>query len=166
MDALKIKIENDFKSAFKQKKEIEVSVLRLLKADIVNKEKEKRYQLSKENPDFTDKKLEEKSVLTDEEVLDIILSKSKRTEESIAGFKKGNRDDLVKKEEQELEVLKKYMPQQLTEQEVRKLTEEIIKETKAESIKDMGKVMSGLMPKVKGKASGGLISKIVKELLS
>ncbi|XOB42659.1 MAG: GatB/YqeY domain-containing protein [Candidatus Nealsonbacteria bacterium] len=166
MDTLKSKIENDFKNAFKQKKQIEVSVLRLLKADIINKEKERRYQLSKENPDFTNKELEEKSILTDEETLDIILSKSKKSEESITEFKKGNRDDLVKKEEQELEFLKKYMPQQITEQEIKKLAEEIIKETKAKSIKDMGKVMSELMPKVKGKASGSLISKIVKELLS
>ncbi len=163
---LKDKLETDFKNALKQKKEIEVSVLRLLKTDIFNKEKEKRYQLSKENPDFTDKELEEKSILTDEEILDVIILKTKKSEEAIAEFRKGKRDDLVKKEEQELEVLKTYMPQQLEEKEIKELAKEVIKETKAESIKDMGKVMSGLMPKVKGKASGALISKIVKDLLS
>ena len=162
----KDKLETDFRNALKQKKEIEVSVLRLLKTDIFNKEKKKRYQLSKENPDFTDKELEEKSTLTDEEVLDVILSKTKKSEEAITEFRKGKRDDLVKKEEQELQVLKTYMPQQLEEKEIKELAKEIIKETKAESIKDMGKVMSGLMPKVKGKASGALISKIVKDLLS
>jgi len=163
---LKEKIEADFKKFYKEKKEIEVSVLRLLRADIVNKEKEKRYQLSKKSPDLNDKELEKKSVLIDEEVLDIILSKSKKSEEAIAGFEKGKREDLVKKEKQELEFLKKYMPQQLSEEELKKLAEEAVRETKAENIKDMGKVMSELMAKVKGKASGALISKIVKELLS
>lgn len=162
----KDKFETDFKNALKQKKEIKVSVLRLLKTDIFNKEKEKRYQLSKESPDFTNKELEEKSILTDEEILDVILLKAKKSEEAIAEFRKGKRDDLVKKEEQELEVLKTYMPQQLEEKEIKELAKEVIKETKAESIKDMGKVMSGLMSKIKGKASGTLISKIVKDLLS
>jgi len=162
----KDKFETDFKNALKQKKEIKVSVLRLLKTDIFNKEKEKRYQLSKESPDFTNKELEEKSTLTDEEILDVILSKAKKSEEAIAEFRKGKRDDLVKKEEQELEVLKTYMPQQLEEKEIKELAKEVIKETKAESINDMGKVMSGLMSKIKGKASGTLISKIVKDLLS
>jgi len=163
---LKEKIEADFKEFYKEKKEVEVSVLRLLRADILNKEKEKRYQLSKENPDLTDKELEEKSALIDEEVLDIILSSSKKLEEAIIGFEKGNREDLAKKERQELEFLKKYMPQQLSEEELKKLAREAIKEAGAENIKDMGKVMSGLMPKIKGKASGVLISKIVRELLS
>ncbi len=162
----KDKFETDFKNALKQKKEIKVSVLRLLKTDIFNKEKEKRYQLSKESPDFTNKELEEKSILTDEEILDVILSKAKKSEEAIVEFRKGKRDDLVKKEEQELEVLKTYMPQQLEEKEIKELAKEVIKETKAENIKDMGKVMSGLMSKIKGKASGTLISKIVKDLLS
>ncbi len=163
---LKDKIESDFKEFYKEKKEAEVSVLRLLKTEILNKEKEKRYQLSKENPDLTDKELEKKSALTEEEILDIILSKSKRSEESIIGFEKGKRPDLVKKEKQELEILKKYMPQQFSEKEIKELAEKVVKEIKAESIKDMGKVMSELMPKVKGRASGALISKIVKELLS
>lgn len=163
---LKEKIETDFKEFYKEKKEVEVSVLRLLRADILNKEKEKRYQLSKENPDLTDKELEEKSVLVDEEILDIILSSSKKLEEAIVGFEKGNREDLVKKEKQELEFLKKYMPQQLSEEELKRLAREAIKDAKAENIKDMGKAMSELMPKVKGKASGALISKIVRELLS
>jgi len=163
---LKEKIEADFKEFYKEKKETEVSVLRLLRADILNKEKEKRYQLSKKNPGLNDKELGKKSILIDDEVLDIILSRSKKSEEAIAGFEKGKRDDLVEKEKQELEFLKKYMPQQLSEEELKKLAEEAVREIKAENIKDMGKVMSELMPKVKGKTSGALISKIVRELLS
>jgi len=163
---LKEKIETDFKRFYKEKKEIEVSVLRLLKADILNKEKEKRYQLSKANSGLTNEELEKKSALVEEEVLDIILSMNKKLEEAIAGFKKGKREDLAKKEERELDFLRKYMPQQISDEELKKLAREAVKEVKAENIKDMGKVMSGLMPKVKGKASGALISKIVKELLS
>jgi uncharacterized protein YqeY len=166
INMLKEKIETDFKEFYKAKKQIEVSVLRLLMADILNKEKEKRYRLSKENPDLGEKELEEKSALADDEVLDIILSKIKKSEEAIAGFEKGKRQDLLEKEKKEVEFLKKYMPQQLSEEELKKIAEQVIRETKAENIKDMGRVMSELMPKVKGKASGSLISKIVRELLS
>ncbi len=163
---LKDKIEAEFKKALKEKKEIDLSVLRLIKADIINQEKEKRYSLSKEDSGLSDKELDEKSSLTDEELMDIILSKVKRTKESIASFQQGKRDDLVKKEEQELQVLKKYMPEQLSEQEIKKMGEKAIQETDAKEIKDMGKVLSQLMPKLKGKADGALVSKIIKDLLS
>lgn len=163
---LKDKIEAEFKKALKEKKEIDLSVLRLVKTDIFNKEKEKRYNLSKEDSGLSDKELEKKSSLTDEELMDIILSKVKRTKESIAGFQQGKREDLVKKEEQELQVLKKYMPEQLSEQEIKKMCEKAIQETDAKEIKDMGKVLSHLMPKLKGRADGALVSKIIKDLLS
>jgi len=163
---LKDKIEAEFKKALKEKKEIDLSVLRLIKADIINQEKEKRYSLSKEDSGLSDKKLDEKSSLTDEELMDIILSKVKRTKESIASFQQGKRDDLVKKEEQELQVLKKYMPEQISEQEIKKMGAKAIQETDAKEIKDMGKVLSQLMPKLKGKADGALVSKIIKDLLS
>lgn len=163
---LKDKIEAEFKKALKEKKEIDLSVLRLIKAEILNKEKEKRYGLSKEDSGLSDKELEEKSSLTDEELMDIILSKVKRTKESIASFQQGKREDLVKKEEQELQVLKKYMPEQLSEQEIKKMGEKAIQETDAKEIKDMGKVLSQLMPRLKGRAEGALVSKIIKDLLS
>jgi uncharacterized protein YqeY len=163
---LKHKIETDFWKALKERKVQEYSILRLLRAEILNKEKEKRYKLSKEKPDLSEMKLEQESSLTDEEVLIVIASRIKKGKESIASFEKGNRDDLVKKEKKEIEVLKRYLPAQLPEEEIRKIVEKAIEKIKPDSIKDMGKVMSEIMPKVKGKADGSLISKIVKEMIS
>lgn len=163
---LKERIETDFKQAIKGRREIEFSVLRMLKAEIFNKEKEKRYSLSKEEPDLNDKELEKRSFLSDEEILQVIFSKIKRSRESISGFEKGEREDLVKKEKEEIEILKRYLPEQLSEKEIRKMGKEVIKKIKAEDIKDMGKVMSELMPKIKGRAEGVLVSRIIKELLS
>lgn len=163
---LKEKIEADFKQALIQRKKIELSILRMLKAEILNKEKEKRYALVKEEPNLSNQELEKKSILTDEEVLSVILSKIKKGREAVTEFKKGNREDLVKKEEAEIEILKKYLPSQLSEKEIREMVTAIIEKTKAESIKDMGKVMAELMPRIKGRAEGALISKIVKELLT
>jgi len=166
MDTLKSKIENDFKSALKQRKELEVSVLRMLKADIINKEKEKRYNISKEKPGLDEKELDKKSSLEDKDIEDIVFSKMKRARESITGFEKGKRHDLVEKEQKELEILKKYIPEQLSEQEVKKIAKQIIEKTGAKDIKDMGKVMSETMIQLKGKADGSLVSKIIRELLS
>lgn len=163
---LKEKIEADFKQALIQRKEIELSILRMSKAEILNKEKEKRYALVKEEPNLSNQELEKKSILTDEEVLNVILSKIKKGREAVTEFEKGNRKDLVKREEAEIEVLKKYLPGQLSEKEIRKMVTAIIEKTKAESIKDMGRVMAELMPRIKGRAEGSLISKIVKELLT
>jgi len=162
---LKQKIEEEFKKSLKERKEPDISVFRMLKAAILNREKEKRYKLSKEKPDSTKEKLEKESQLTDEEVLTVISSELKKRNESILLFEKGKREDLVKKEKRELEVLKGYLPEQLSEKELQKLAKEVINKIGAKEIKDMGKVMAELMPKVKGKADGSVISKIVKELL-
>ncbi|XOB40101.1 MAG: GatB/YqeY domain-containing protein [Candidatus Nealsonbacteria bacterium] len=163
---LKKKIETDFKQALKEKKQIEVSVLRMLKADILNKEKEKRYHLSREKTDLSEKELEKKSSLINEEILNVILSNIKKNKEAISGFEKGKRDDLVKKEKQEIEILKRYLPEQIPEQEIKNMASEVIEKMGASDIKDMGRVMSELMPKIKGRAEGSLVSKIVKDMLS
>ena len=152
---LKGKIKQNLSAALKEKRTLEVLVLRQLLAAILNKEKEKRFK-AKEEKDIQ---------LTDEEVIEVISSEAKKRRESIVEFEKGKRQDLVEKEKKELEILKKYLPEQLSEKEIRKLVEEAISETGAKEIKDMGKVMSELMPKVRGKADGSLVSKIVKELL-
>lgn len=162
---LKEKIQNDLKQALKEKREKEVLVLRLLLAAIFNREKEKRYKLSKEKPKFSEEKLEKESVLTNEEVLQVVSSEIKKRKEAILEFEKGKRDDLVKKEKAEMEILAKYLPEQLSEEEIKKLAQEIIKKVSAKGPKEIGKVMAELIPKVKGKADGVLVSKIVKELL-
>jgi hypothetical protein len=152
----KEKIKQNLNTALKEKKELEVSVLRQLLAAILNKEKEKRFKIK-----------EEKDVqLTDEEVIEVISSEAKKRRESIVEFGKGKRQDLVEKEKKELEILEKYLPEQLSEEEIRKLAKEAIEKTGAKEIKDMGKVMQELMPQVKGKADGSLVGKIVKELLT
>jgi len=174
--ALKGNIREDLKEAVKNREELKSSVLRLLLAAIFNKEKEKRYKLSKEKPELSGKELEEESQLNDEEIIDVISSEAKKRKESIVEFEKGQRMDLpshllekvqglVEKEKKELEILEKYLPEQMSEKEIKRLVKEAIDKTGAKEIKDMGKVMQEVMPKVKGKADGSLVSKIVKELL-
>ncbi len=162
---LKDRIEKNFRDFLKEKRESEISILRMLKADIFNKEKEKRYKKSQEKSDWDEKELEKQSSLTDDEVLEIVISRIKKSNESIFEFEKGKREDLVEKEKKEIEILKRYLPEQLLEEEIRKIVKEIIEKIEAKDIRDMGKVMAELMPRIKGRADGALISKIVKEFL-
>jgi len=165
-DNLKTKLREDFEKFLKEKKEIEVSTLRMLNAAIFNREKEKRYKLSKEKPELKEKDLEKESQLTDEEIVQVIFSEVKKRKEAILLFEKGKREDLAKKEKKEMEILEKYLPEQMSEEEIKKIAQEVIKKIGAKEPKDMGRVMGQLMPKLKGKAEGGLVSKIVKELLA
>ncbi len=161
--ALKEKIQGDLKEAQLKNEEFLVSALRMLLASIQNKEIEKRTRLSKSEPI---EKLEELSKLTDEEVIETISAEIKKGKEAIFEFEKGKRQDLVEKAKKEVEILLKYLPAQLPEEELKKIVKEIIDKTGAKEMKDMGKVMAELMPKIKGKADGNLVSKIVKDLLS
>ncbi len=163
--SLKEKITADVKKALKEKGSVEVSTLRMLQAAILNKEKEKRAKLAKGKEEIKEEELAKESQLTDEEIIEVVSSEIKKRKESILEFEKGNREDLVAKEKKEIEILEKYLPEQLSEEEIKKLTKEIIDKTEASGPKDMGKVMGELMPKVKGKAEGGMVSRIVKELL-
>lgn len=164
--SLKEKIQKDFKEALKEKRKLEISTLRMLNAAISNKETKKRTKIWKEKPESKVEDLGKESQLTDEEIVEVVFSEVKKRKEAIAGFEKGKRMDLAEKERREMEILKRYLPKQLSEEEIRKLAKETIKEIGAESMKDLGKVMGNLMPKVKGKAEGSLVSKIVKELLT
>jgi len=163
---LKEKIQKDLIKAMKGKKEVEVSVLRLLLNSIFNREKEKRYKIAKENPEKKKDELEKESQLTDGEINQVTFSEIKKRKESIVEFERGKRMDLVKKEKEEMEILKKYLPEQFSAEEIKKMAKEVIEKIGAKSPKDMGKVMGSLMPKLKGKAEGSSVSKIVKELLS
>jgi len=153
---LKEKIQEDLNSAIKSKREIETSTLRMLSAAILNKEKEKRYKSGKS----------EDIPLIDEEIIEVVFNEVKKRKEAIELYEKGNRQELADKEKKEAEILQKYLPEQLTEEEVKKLVKEAIAKVGAKEQKDMGKVMAELMPQVKGKADGGLVSKVVKELLA
>ena len=111
-------------------------------------------------------KLEEEAVLSDDEIISIIISEIKKRRDSIVLYEKGNRPELAAKEKKEIEILQKYLPEQISEDELRKIIAESVLKTGAKEMKDMGKVMADLNPKIKGKADGGEVSKIVKELLS
>jgi len=163
--SLKERIQEDFKIALKKNKETELETLRLLLAGILNKEKEKRYRISKEKPKLTEQGLEKESRLGEEEIIEVISSEIKKRKEALVLFEKGKREDLIKKEKKEIEILQNYLPEQFSEREVKNLAQEIIKKIGAKEIKDMGKVMTELMSRVKGKADGATVSKIVKELL-
>ena len=163
--SLKIKIEEDFKKALKNQEELTLSVLRLLKTVILNKEKEKRYKISKADKEIKEEDLVKKSELTDEEIVDLIFSEIKKRKEAIILYRQGKREELAQKEEKEIEILKKYLPEQISEEEIENLAREVIKNVQAKSVSDMGKVMKELMPKLKGKAEPQAITVIIKKLI-
>ncbi|MBU4285120.1 GatB/YqeY domain-containing protein [Patescibacteria group bacterium] len=160
---LKEKINQDIKQAMINKEELLLLVLRGINAVIYNKEIEKRTKLSKQEKDI--KKLEKESKLTDEEIIDVISGEAKKRRESIEEFTKGDRQDLVDKETKELEIIKKYLPEQMSEDAVKKIVKKAIIDTGAAGPKDIGKLMSAVMPQVKGKTDGTVVNKIVGELL-
>lgn len=162
---LKEKIQQELNKSIKKKEELKLSALRMISAAILNKEKEKRYKLSKEKPDLKEEELAKESQLIDEEIVEVISTEIKKRKEAAADYEKGGREELAEKEKKEIEILQKYLPEQLSEEEIKKLAEEAVEKTGAKEPKDMGKVMAELMPYVKGKADGSLVSKIVKDLL-
>jgi len=146
---LEDKLNQDLKKALKEKNAIKASVLRMLKADITN----------------TEIKLNKKS-LKDEDILKIIQQHLNRHKDSIEQFKKGNRNDLVEKEEKELQELKAYMPKQLSDSELEALVKSAIAELGATTKKDTGKVIKAVMEKSKGAADGKRISQLLGQLLT
>lgn len=163
---LKQQIQSSTTAALKAGDQFLVGTLRMLSAAILTKEKEKRYKISKEKSDANEETLIKESALTDEQVLEVISSEIKKRKDAVALYEQGKRPELAEREKKEIDILKKYLPEQLSQEELRKLVSESIKKTGASEMKDMGKIMGDLMPKVKGKADNSEISKIVKELLS
>ncbi len=161
---LREKINGEIKQAMINKEELLLLVLRGINASIKNKEIEKRTKFSKTEKDLT--KLEESCKLSDEEIIDVISSEAKKRKDSIEEFTKGNRLDLVEKEQKELEILKQYLPEQMSEDAVKDIVKKAIEETGAVGPKDTGKVMAKIMPQFKGKVDGTVVSKIVGELLN
>ena len=141
-------INQDIKSAMLEKRVLERDTLRMLLAEI------KRYQI------------DEKTEATDEVVLTIINKMVKQRKDSIEQFTKGARDDLASKEKDQLEVIKQYLPEQLSEDKIREIVEAAVNSTQASSMQDMGKVMGAIKPELQGKADMGLVSQIVKSSLS
>jgi uncharacterized protein len=150
---LKEDLQKDLNQAVKGKTEIASGTLRMLLAAVLSKEKEKKFKTGDDK-------------LTDEEVMEVITSEAKKRREAIEAYTQGGRQELAEKEKKELEVLAKYLPEQLSEDEIRSIVTETIKEIGVQDMKDMGKVMAQAMPKIKGRADGSLVSRIAKELLS
>lgn len=145
---LKEQIEKDFVGARKEKNEAVVSTLGLLRAAILNAE------IAGGRKEFGD-----------DEVIKVINSEVKKHKDSIADYEKGGRAELASKEKSEMEILAKYLPAELPEDELRKIVEEKIKELGASGPGDFGKVMGAVMKAAGGRASGDAVSKMVKEFL-
>lgn len=145
---LKQKLANDLKQAMRSRDDVRRDVIRFTMAAIGNVE------------------IAKQTKLTDPDVLDVISKEIKKRHESIELFKKGNRQDLVDKEEAEIAVLQVYLPKQLTREEIAEEARQVIKEVGAQSPSDKGKVMSMLVPMLKGKADGRDINAVVTELLA
>ena len=149
-----------------KKDELRTGTLRMLLAAVSNKEKEKRYKVSKAEPTLSEQELQAKSELSPQEFQDAVSSEAKKRREAVEGFEKGGRKEQAEKEKQEMGILLVYLPAQLSEDEVRQLVKDAIAKTGAAGPQDLGKVMGALVPQTKGKADGALVSKIVKEVLS
>lgn len=163
---LRKKIKEDLLLALKSHQEFEIRVLRMLQAAIINKEKEKRYKVSKGKQYLSGEELKERSRLDNDEIIELILSESKKRKEAASEFEKGGRQFLAEKEKKEADFLQRYLPEQLSDEDIKRLAKEAVKKLEAKNLRDMGKVMADLRPRVKGKAEGGRVSKVVKELLS
>jgi len=147
---LKQKLKEELKGSMLARNELKTSVLRMLLSAV------NYYEIQKGGAGYE---------ATDEDVLSVIQKEAKQRKDSIEEFKKAERSELVDKETKELEMLQAYLPQQMSEEEIRTLVKEAIDQTNAKTIAEIGKVMGALMPKVKGKADGSLVSKLVKETL-
>src|SRR3989344_5514413 len=152
---IKQQLQIDTKEAMKQKNQPLVDVLRMAMSAIQLKEKEQSYKTKEAQKD-----------LEDEQVIGVLSSEIKKRKDAIALYQQGNRPELADKEKAEIAMLQAYLPEQLSEDELKKLITESIAKTGATTMKDMGKVMADLAPNVKGKADNSEISKIIKQLLS
>ncbi len=148
MSALEQKIKQDLVDAMKTGRKEEVLTLRTVLAQTKNE----RISLGRE--------------LDDEDVVKVLMNAVKKRKDSIAMFKKGNRPDLVEKEEKEVSYIERYLPEQLSDEEIVEIIDAVISESGASSMKDMGKVMGPVMAKLKGQADGKKVQSIVRERLS
>lgn len=147
--SIKDLLTEDMKQAMKDKEsgKLRLSVIRMARANIKNIE------------------IDEKRELNDDEVLAVLMKEVKMRQDSLEEFTKAGREELAEQAKQEIAILRKYLPEQLTDDELRALVQEAIDETGAASQKDMGKVMAAVMPKTKGRADGKRINAMVRELL-
>lgn len=142
-------INNDLKKAIRAKEEIIVSTLRMLISAIRNKEIAQRKG--------------DRGTLSDEQIVEVIGSEIKKRKDSVEAYQSANREDLAQKEEAEMKILEKYLPEQLSDQELESIVKEVVDSA---DDKNFGSIMGQVMAKVKGKTDGNKVSAIVKKLLS
>lgn len=141
------RLTDDMKQAMKSQEKFKLTTIRMMRASVKNME------------------IELKRPLEDNEVLDILSREIKIRKDSLQEFKKAGRDDLVTGLAAEIEIISQYLPEQLTEEEIQEIVRQTIHELGASSKADMGKVMSALMPKTKGRADGKLVNQAVQQFL-
>lgn len=148
---LKQQLRDELKQSMLARNELKTSVLRMLLSAI------NYYEIQKGGAGYE---------ATEDDILHVIQNQAKQRRDSIEQFKTAGRQELVDKEQKELEILSVYLPAQMAEEEITKLVKEAITQTGATSMTDIGKVMGALMPKIKGKADGNLVNGIVKKELT
>ena len=150
--SLRNKIDEDYKQSIKNKDQQKVDTLRLIRSAIKDK-------------DISTRTSENKEGINDSEILSLLINLIKQRKDSIEQFQKAKRDDLIKNEQSEIEIIKEYLPQQKTQEETEKIINEIITTNNLESIKDMGKLMSIIKNDYAGEVDMGLVGKIAKSKL-
>jgi uncharacterized protein YqeY len=145
---LEERLVEEMKQAMRSSDKLKLSTIRMIRSAIKNKEIEQRKRLD------------------EEDILRVIQGMVRKGEESIEQFKAGGRMDLVEKETKEIETLKSFLPKPLSREEILEIIDQTIEETKASSLKDIGKVMKSVMPKLGGKVDGTTVNQLVKERLS
>lgn len=145
--SLKEQLFADLKAAMKEKDTLKKDTVQLIRSGILQYEKDNKVELD------------------DEGVLDIISKQLKSRRDSLPDYEKSGREDLIEKLNKEIEILLNYLPEQLSEDEIQKIVEEAIAETGAASVKEMGKVMGIVNPKLKGRADMKVVGALVKKLL-
>lgn len=145
---LKEKLLNDLKESMKNKNILRKNVIQMVRAAILQVEKDKQIEL------------------TDEQIIDIMAKEAKKRRDSIADYEKGGRLDLVENIKEEISIIEEYLPKQLTKEEVTDIVKQVIEEVNATSIKDMGKVMKCAKEKIGAASDGRTINEIVKSLLN
>ncbi len=144
---LKEKLLEDFKNAMKEKNELKKNTIMMIRAAILQIEKDTQ-----------------KEVL-DNQIIEIMAKEVKKRKESLSDYEKSGRSDLIEQINEEIAIIKAYLPEELSEEEIRKIVEEAVKETGAQTIKDMGKVMQLAKQKAAGRADNKVINDIVKSIL-
>ena len=145
---LKEKLLEDLKNSMKEKNTVRKNVIQMVRAAILQVEKDKQIELN------------------DEQIIDIIAKESKKRKDALGDYEKSGREDLINEIKEEIQILAEYLPKQLSIEEVENIVKEVIAEQGATSIKDMGKVMKAAKEKIGAASDGKTINEVVKKLLS